>query len=780
MNRHFNLKTWGNRAVVVMSLAGAYRMLFAHLFKVSTFRLLAEAGIVSFAILAAVLTYLGIHFCAHRFSPRREDRDACLVGVRNLFSPFLLLWVDVLHIRLGKLSSLGNIALIISGAVFLYLCSERLNRWHDNRLAGRSSKYLAPLKNPFRFLDWFIAGGLFLIFLLMYAKTRYPGFGGRIHYGDSAEFQYLGLVTGISHPTGYPVYFIIVKALKTLFWFVPPRKLITFVSVLFGASTIGFTYLASVRYSGSRVGGIVSAVLLGVSITFWSLATEPEVYALNSFFISVVSYLTICFSLTKRYAYLYGGMFLYAISFGNHLTVLFLLPGILYVVLKTDLGILRNYRALLTIGAFVLIGASSYLYLYFLSNFGSPVTFNTLGKNAGLLKVFRWATASQFHKSMFDFSVAELLTSRARVILELFIREFSLVGLFTLFAGVVTAVSRKQAAGIRSFLLLSLVFHLMFAVNYRIPDLEVMFPPAYFYLVVLASSIFMDKRAILCKLALFVFVIAYLVHINITNVGVGNTSNDAYYRVKEALTHIPRGRPIYLGKRLMNYHTSFMLKYMADASEFRRQKHIKKWNRNKTNRNAVITEEARREISDKGNYEPIGGVLLNDFVESNKNQVMLWVAQDIQSRGMNTPIGKRFNALGSREFPMRSPSTPYIGVSYKGRIVFERGGPGHRLIVKGSDIAKKLPLVAGLDVRLVSTVYREMKKSYSGTKQGERSSIRLQGQEYGKGLEGINVVVVNSKSLKVMSSKNFEVNIGNEYSSDTIFQAVAPVVERKK
>ena len=764
-------RTRAAHAGAILSLAGILRMGAAHLFDVSTFRSVAEAAVSFSAVLAASLL-----FFAGGALDRRLFGGVCRDGRSSLHRPFLLLWLDAFHLQVGRLASLGTLALIAALCLFLYRCSAPLCIFWEKRGAPLLSRYSARLGLVERHCDRMIAFALTVLFFLFYYATRYPGIGGRIHYGDSAEFQLLSYLTGISHPSGYPLYFMLVRALKHVLFFLPRYQFVTLVSVFFGALTIGFTYLSAVKFSGSRLGSVVSATLLGVSLTFWCLATEAEVYALNSFFIAAVTYFTICFGLTRRYRSLYIGMFLYALGFGNHLTVLFLLPGILYLLIKVEPSFFRNHRAMLIIGGFVLIGAGTYLYLYILANHFRLATHNTLGQNPSLSEVFRWATASQYHNEMFAYRGAELLSGKAMAVVHLLVREFTIVGLFALVAGVVIAVVATRHATILYFLLISLFSHAFFAVNYNIPDFEVLFPTVYFYLVVLSSTLFANKRALLCKLSFFVFLISYLIYNNGINYGVANTSNDAYFRVKEAFHGPPSPHPVFVGTALTNYHTSYMLTYLTRSKESAFKYYFPNSKLAGQNGNTLYTEEARRQLyPGERTHHPIGGVLFSDYVAANRNHLMLWVTQDIQQRWWNKSLVDAFTSLGSKLFKGQMPKKPHVGISLGGKMVFETSGEGHRLAVDEGDVPELAERLEHLEFELVSTTYGLLKQSYAGPYQGARSSIEVFGKAYGKGIEGINVVVVDLHRMKVLSSKNFNVNKGNVYASDTMFVVRKPM-----
>jgi hypothetical protein len=310
----------------------------------------------------------------------------------------------------------------------------------------------------------------------------------------------------------------------------------------------------------------------------------------------------------------------------------------------------------------------------------------------------------------------------------------------------------------------------------------VFFPTVYFFLVVLASAIFSNQRAVLCKLGLFIALIAYLAHFNVVSLGVANTSNDAFLRVKEAMMNTAvHHRPVYVGSTLSNYHGAFMLKYIASSEAFLFRRSILNAAVARQIPEALYTEEARRELyPDEKEHHPVGGVSLVDYLQKNRHQLMLFVAQDMQARSWNALLVDTLGTLGLGKINSNLPKHPYIGISYRGKAVFEAMGRGQRLAVDEGDIPDLPPVLRALKFKLVSTTYGGMKKSYAGPNQGARSSIVVMGREYGKGIEGINVVVVDPSQGTVLSSKNFNANKGNAYSSDTLFTVTAPSMSTRE
>ena len=174
-----------------------------------------------------------------------------------------------------------------------------------------------------RLRDWLLALLVGGAALAVYLQTLLPGTG----WGDIARFQYVARVWGIPHRFGYPLYI----ALSRLFGALPVGDLayrINLMSAMFAALAVVTVYLLVVLLAGSRVGAVAAALAFAFSRAFWGQAVVAEVYSLNAFLIGAVLLILLLWQRSRRPAWLYLGIGLYALSFGNHMTVVTLVPAV--------------------------------------------------------------------------------------------------------------------------------------------------------------------------------------------------------------------------------------------------------------------------------------------------------------------------------------------------------------------------------------------------------------------------------------------------------------------
>jgi hypothetical protein len=145
-----------------------------------------------------------------------------------------------------------------------------------------------------------IATLVFLFTLGVYGYCLYP----TTPYWDSGEYIATSYILGIPHPPGTPLY-VLIGRLFAMLPFATPAVLVNFLSAFSAALAVLFTYLITVRLvrrnflapaggaasgsvsaSGSDwigwTGGVVAALFMAFSPTFWDNAVEAEVYASSS------------------------------------------------------------------------------------------------------------------------------------------------------------------------------------------------------------------------------------------------------------------------------------------------------------------------------------------------------------------------------------------------------------------------------------------------------------------------------------------------------------------
>lgn len=198
---------------------------------------------------------------------------------------------------------------------------------------------------------------LFFLILLVY----FPGTCTHPHWDDSAEFVFISHNWGIAHPSGYPLYTIIINLLEMLS--LPSAWSISLFSAAAASGAIVLWHLILVRLGAHRVFAFVCALVLAQGTSMYEQAVIQEVYTFNIFLQMLTLHRAIVFTDSRRRLDLYlCGLFL-GLSFSHHLTSFWLAPPLIYLIWPEIKKIDRPLRELITVAACMLAGLSFYLYL---------------------------------------------------------------------------------------------------------------------------------------------------------------------------------------------------------------------------------------------------------------------------------------------------------------------------------------------------------------------------------------------------------------------------------
>lgn len=311
-----------------------------------------------------------------------------------------------------------------------------------------------------------------LIALATYLSTLLPGVH---HFGDVTKAQFLGKFLGMTHPTGYPLYISLTAPLS----FLPIGSLafrVNAFSAVCGAGAVVLLFLL-LRDRGVRtVYAALSALVFCFSRMAWEQAVIAEVYSLNVVLFGGVLLCLSRFERTKSPRWFLSGCAVYSMSFGNHLTMVTLLPAFCYGVWWGDREVLKNGRLMGGVLLTVVVGAAQYYYLfqrsgsdslyleYRVSNFGEFIDF---------------VSGDHYRRSMFAFEWRAVFVERIPRFAGQLARD---LGLFSMLAplsfGVPNTKNGAALEPIRITLLIALSGQLIWVVGYDIPDIEVYLIPA--------------------------------------------------------------------------------------------------------------------------------------------------------------------------------------------------------------------------------------------------------------------------------------------------------------
>ena len=161
-----------------------------------------------------------------------------------------------------------------------------------------------------------------LIAFALYHATLLPG----VDFGDTGSLQTTVGSIVVRPRDGYPLYFALGSAMLPLTR-AEPAYALNLASAIEAAVACALIVLAAAELAGSIAAGVGAALLFAVSYTFWSQAVIAEVYALHMCFVALTLLLLLRWSRDPTTGRLLAFFAVYALGFGNHLSMILLAPA---------------------------------------------------------------------------------------------------------------------------------------------------------------------------------------------------------------------------------------------------------------------------------------------------------------------------------------------------------------------------------------------------------------------------------------------------------------------
>jgi tetratricopeptide (TPR) repeat protein len=282
---------------------------------------------------------------------------------------------------------------------------------------------------------------VFFIAFGIYLKTMAP----TVPFWDCGEFIATSYILGVPHPPGAPLFTLVGRLFSLLPLPGEVAARVNLISVLTSALAVLLLYLITVRliklWRGEPAsfseklatcgGGVIAALSLAFSDTFWFNAVEAEVYAPAMFLLMLALWLSLLW-LEKHdqpgsLKYLLIIAFIFGIGGGIHILCWLTAPTILLMILLIDPKTLKNPKFWL-FGVFLFaLGYSTYLSLFIRSGLNPAIDENnpeTLRSFIAFLQRKQYGTESIIF-SMFS-RKASLLGYQIVMFIKYFFQQFPL------------------------------------------------------------------------------------------------------------------------------------------------------------------------------------------------------------------------------------------------------------------------------------------------------------------------------------------------------------------
>lgn len=329
------------------------------------------------------------------------------------------------------------------------------------------------MKRKFNFSSnsFFWSSLLALILGFVYVATLLPGIG---YSGDTAKFQFVGKVLGTPHGPGYPTYIILNHLFTKLFPIGSLAYKANLLSALFSiVSCLFLFHILKLLFNLKNNIAFITSLTFGFTPALWSQSIVAEVYTLHVLFVTIVLYFLIKWNKTRQDRNFLIACAFYALSFGNHLITITLLPAIIYFVWVTDKKVFTDIRKIIWVTLFIVVAALQYSYFFW--RFYAPHT-SYLEMQTPNFEIFFWYVAGKHIPRIFSFSIKQVISERMPLFLGLLLKQYLFllpVAIFGMF--------RLKNKTVNLFLLLCFLGNMLFTINYNSTEnnMFVFFLPNY-------------------------------------------------------------------------------------------------------------------------------------------------------------------------------------------------------------------------------------------------------------------------------------------------------------
>lgn len=223
-------------------------------------------------------------------------------------------------------------------------------------------------------------GSVVVLALLLYVPTLLPDVGT----WDTAEFQAIGPVLGIAHPTGYPTYTLLAWLASVLLQpFGNEAYRADLLSALLVAAAGGLVAMRATQATRRWPLGVIAGAAFALTPIAWRVATRADAHALHVFLAALILVLLGIWAVREAKGSEGAGWWLvlagavYGLSLGNHALTLLLAPGIgVYVLMVTPrIAWQRPRLVLAAVAAMVFAATLVYAYLPLRSGMDPPLDY---------------------------------------------------------------------------------------------------------------------------------------------------------------------------------------------------------------------------------------------------------------------------------------------------------------------------------------------------------------------------------------------------------------------
>ena len=325
---------------------------------------------------------------------------------------------------------------------------------------------------------------------LLYGYSAAPGLTWANYGADGGDLLVAAVTNGTPHPTGYPLYTLLLQGWLALLGALLPGSDIAWRGNLFSgfaaALSVGLTVLVvrhlwredeksqSPAQPPAQSTGLLPAMLAGaawmIAPLLWGQAVITEVYSLHALLFVALFWALAVYRPRQPLAraLLLGGLL--GLGAAHHVTLGLLVPGVLYWLWRDEDRPLRS----LSFWLWIAIGLLPGLLLYSRSVFVSPLAPVNWGGNGSLGDIWWLVSGAAYRRYLFALPAGLLLSKAGQWALVITI-QLTPIGLGVCLAGLYRW--DRLAGRLRTLSLLWIVPVSLYAITYHTADSEIYLLP---------------------------------------------------------------------------------------------------------------------------------------------------------------------------------------------------------------------------------------------------------------------------------------------------------------
>src|SRR3989441_8234159 len=312
-----------------------------------------------------------------------------------------------------------------------------------------------------------------------YTRTLLPG----VDLGDTGGLQAAVLWPEVSARQAYPLYYFLAKPFVLATAPHHPAIALNLFSAVCAGFAVGVLTWVTAAVSRSVAGGAVAGLFLLFSYTFWHQAIIAEVYALHLMLVGMCLVALLAYERRRTRARLAAFFVMYALSFGNHLSMILLLVPFAVFLLMTMSRPSELSRPSTVRMALLIAAAGTLQYLPNLIALWRDI--DAPEQWTDKLAAFWFdVTKADWRESMvLGVASDQTLDHLAMFFFDLR-QQFGISGVLLAFAGAVALWRTRRPWG--ALVVLAYGINTMFALTYNVGDPHVFFLPGHYFVALAA------------------------------------------------------------------------------------------------------------------------------------------------------------------------------------------------------------------------------------------------------------------------------------------------------